>query len=169
MNQNIFSGTIKPVSFLYARILTFLFILVVLNAGLAEAKLLKDVAFKWRANPPGDHVIGYRLYYGGTSRFKSNGKYDYYIDFATQKRCVVTNTGTTSCKFLSSNELKCNNLYGNNPKCTVSNLHGHLYFALTAYNAQVESGYTRELKLTVNPKNLAAVQNAITTILLKDN
>jgi hypothetical protein len=129
-----------------------------------------EVTFSWQANPPEDNVIGYRLYYGAYSRFnpngsvKSNFSYRYYIDFADQVRCDAYSDGI-SCKLLTTEELQCENLYGEVPKCSVPDLHGHLYFALTAYNAQSESSFTPELNLTVNAEGLAAVQQAATMLL----
>lgn len=150
----------------------FFFLILLASVSPVKANVPGKVTFSWRANPPEDNVIGYRLYYGGYSRFNSNGipksnfSYAYYIDFADQMRCDGYGDGL-SCRMLRPEELQCENLYGDVPKCTIPNLHGHLYFALTAYNAQSESGFTPELRLTVNPKGLAAVQQAVTTILLK--
>jgi len=131
------------------------------------------VSFTWRANPAGDHIVGYRLYYGGSSRFTASGaprpnfSYDYYIDFAKLKRCVPGSNGT-QCKKLDPRDIQCRNLLGGTPSCTVSRLHGHLYFALTAYNAKAESGFTPELKTTVNPRGLAAVQRSIANVLFSN-
>jgi len=103
-------------------------------------------------------VIGYRLYYGSESRFdfkgtlKTNFFYDYYIDFLEFKRCVADGTDIF-CEDLYPDDFQCENLYGDLPQCTVNKLQGPLYFALTAYNAQAESGFTQELSLTVNPED----------------
>jgi hypothetical protein len=112
------------------------------------------VSFSWRANPPDDYVLGYRLYYGTRSRFDSTGKprpgfsYDYYIDSYEMERCVARET-ETDCTPLSPDEVVYTNLSGDMPDCTLYNLQGRLYFALTAYNAQEESDYTVELKVTL--------------------
>ncbi|MCL7486567.1 MAG: hypothetical protein M8357_00135 [Desulfobulbaceae bacterium] len=150
----------------------FLTIFVFVSGSPAVAAIPGQVSFAWQANPPEDNVIGYRLYYGGYSRFDSSGKpksnfsYDYYIDFAELERCYTDGSGV-SCRILSSEELQCVNLNRDVPTCTISNLHGSLYFALTAYNAQAESTYTPELNLTVNPEGLAAVRQAAAMLLLK--
>lgn len=162
----------------FARSIFILFLLLLTSgSGAAEASVGGSVSFKWRANPPEDYVIGYRLYYGESSRFNSNGaskanfSYDYYIDFAEQERCEGGSNGT-ECMALNSTELDCRNLYGDVPQCTVSKLHGLLYFALTAYNAQTESNFTKELYVAINhvtdnQRGMAAAQVAISTLLLK--
>ena len=154
--------------------LIFILFLFLFTCGseAAEASVGGNVSFKWKANPPEDYIIGYRLYYGGNSRFNSNGvpkanfSYDYYIDFAEQKLCLA-GSDKTNCKMLSADDLQCKNLYGDGPQCTVSKLHGLLYFALTAYNAQSESAFTEELYLTVNQRGMTAVQAAVSKLLLK--
>ncbi len=146
-------------------------LIVISRGGAAVAGVGSQVSFSWQANPLDDYIVGYRLYYGGSSRYNAKGKlktdfaYDYYIDFAKGKRCVPGSSGR-DCEFLGSQELQCTNLSGQYPSCTIYKLHGHLYFALTAYNTQAESGFTPELKATVNPLGLAAVQEAITALLL---
>ncbi|GAB4337849.1 MAG: hypothetical protein Kow0089_09350 [Desulfobulbaceae bacterium] len=140
--------------------------------GSAAANTGGKVTFTWKANPPRDRVVGYRLYYGGTSRYKSRGgagknfRYDYYIDFAKRKRCVPGVKGG-ACRTLKPDELRCKGLKSEYPTCTISNLHGHLFFALTAYNTRSESGYTPELGMTVNPEGLAAVQTTVQELLLR--
>ncbi len=119
------------------------------NFSIANAGM--DVTFSWQANPVDDNVIGYRRYYGTKSRFNTNGSlksnfsYDYFIDFSELERCDAANSDAL-CETLSSDELQCESLYQSNPKCTVSNLNGYLYFTLVAYNAQDESDYTHELE-----------------------
>lgn len=116
-----------------------------------KAHALAKVTFSWRGNPPGDFVVGYRLYYGTSSRYnfdgqlKSNFSYDYYIDFNRSERCLAANPDL-GCEHLNSSELSCENLAGDLPSCTVYNLPGQTYyFAMTAYNTDIESDYTREL------------------------
>ena len=96
---------------------------------------------------------------------KANFSYDYYIDFTDQMRCDGYNEATF-CQELKPEELQCEHLYDDVPICTISNQHGQLYFALTAYNAQSESGFTPELNLMVNPGGLASVRQAAITLLL---
>jgi hypothetical protein len=174
VDLKIYSGTTKSDRLPLYRIVFFFFFLVLTSVSPVEANVPGDVTFSWQANPSEDYVIGYRLYYGGDSRLNSNGtpkanfSYDYYIDFSDLKRCDAYD-GSSSCKILTPEELQCESLYGSVPQCTISNLHGRLYFALTAYNAQAESGYTPELRMTVNPEALAAVQQEITLLLLKNN
>ncbi len=138
----------------------------------AAANVGGDVTFSWQANPPGDYVISYRLYYGAYSRFdsggalKSNFSYDHFIDFAESQHCDVYGN-VTSCSILRADELQCENLYASVPRCTLFGLQGNLYFALTAYNAQSESNFTPELFLAINPQGTATVQQIITLLLLK--
>ncbi len=157
--------------------LLFVFIFIVcISAVFVEACLGGVVTFAWQANPVEDDVVGYRLYYGADSRFNSDGtlktsfSYDYYIDFAERRRCDAS-SGGTSCVLLSSEELQCENLYYSVPQCTVSNLYGQLYFSLTAYNAQEESNFTRELSMAVtpegfNPQGQVIVPQIISILLL---
>ncbi len=113
------------------------------------------VTFSWHANPGEDDILGYRLYYGTESRFTAGG-YDYYIDFTSWQRCPANGDGS-DCEPLPDNGVSCENLYQDYPTCTVYNLRGHLYFAMTAYSAQEESGYTQELDY-ISPEVFAALQ-----------
>ncbi|GEM_PF-927444 len=165
-----------------------LFFLVLLAGGLPSALAAQDVTFSWRANPPQDNVIGYRLYYGPESRFDASGRlkagfhYQEFIDFTEFERC--DGADPLSCDALSTAEVQCEGLYGDTPRCTVSGLSGPLYFAMTAYNAQAESSYTRELQLqppiaqaspsipgtgrgTVSPAAVRALQQVYSLLLLK--
>jgi len=170
MNITKCSGTAKTFWFTLTSVF-FFFLFILTSVCPAGASVPGQVTFAWQANPPEDNVIGYRLYYGGYSRFdptgnlKTNFSYDYYIDFAEFERCYADSTGT-SCQMLSSEELQCDNLNQDVPTCTISNLHGSLYFALTAYNAQDESDFTPELTLTVNPEALDAVRRTVSLLLL---
>lgn len=117
----------------------------------SSALALEKITFSWYANPPQDYVLGYRLYYGTSSRYtseglpKSNFSYDYYIDFTLSERCLGDGTDT-HCEQLDPSALLCENLAGKTPSCTIYNLPGQDYFfAMTAYNVDAESGYTREL------------------------
>lgn len=147
----------------------YIFAVSFLIVSSAVANTDGTVTFSWQANPTKDYVIGYRLYYGSGSRFNSNGtlksnfSYDHYIDYSELKRCDIYSSGT-SCEILSPKELQCENLYQSSPKCTVFNLRGPLYFAMTAYNAQAESGFTSELKL----KGLTTFLTAVNALLLKE-
>ena len=139
----------------------------------------ETVSFSWQANPPDDYVIGYRLYYGSTSRFDSNGRpkanffYDYYIDFSDFERCDPGGTGTV-CEMLNLDQVECENLSGDFPRCTLYNLQGLLYFAMTAYNTQEESDYTLELSVFLDGEvtpvspGVQAVLQQIYILLLKE-
>jgi len=143
-----------------------------LSTSSAYAHGVEYASFSWQANPPEDNVIGYRLYYASESRFnpnqtlKTDFSYDYYIDFAESKRCVDDGT-ETDCQDLSDDDFQCNNLYGDTPLCTIYQLKGVQYFAMTAYNAQVESGFTQELSVRfagAGPREIGAL-SAINTLL----
>ncbi len=149
--------------------------LLPLGIHCADASSSSKVTFKWKANPPQEFVAGYRLYYGTQSRLKSNGapknnfSYTYCIDFTEQVRCQGPDF--TSCKQLSAAELQCENLFSENPKCTVANLNGELYFAMTAYTNSAESSYTYELKSKFDALPKQADHDALVAIrmlLLKD-
>ncbi|MDW7773137.1 MAG: hypothetical protein SCH71_09645 [Desulfobulbaceae bacterium] len=127
-----------------------------------------EVTFVWQANPADENIIGYRLYYGPHSRFADSLKntsapYDYYIDLADEKRCVA-DSGGSDCEPLRSGDMQCDNLYGDSPACTLFNLQEGVYVAMTAYNAQAESGFTRELSVRRSGSNLLLM---ITPLLLK--
>ena len=110
-----------------------------------------QVTFSWRANPQSDDVVGYRLYLGSSSRFDGAGlvkqdfSYAYYLDFIDSQRCMLTASGPV-CETYTEAEVDCEGIYGETPSCTVHNLEGQYYFAMTAYNAQAESDYTVELR-----------------------
>jgi hypothetical protein len=112
--------------------------------------------FSWRANPQDDAVIGYRLYYGSQSRYdaaghlKSNFNYDFYLDFAEEEICRLTDSGPV-CGPYNASLVQCENLAGEHPRCTVHNLSGWKHFTMTAYNAAAESPYTTELKAYFDP------------------
>lgn len=158
---------------LFRLVLPALSVLILMDVAPGEVVAASKVSFTWQANPIEDNVIGYRLYYG-SSRFDSNGvlkkgfSYDYYIDFADSVRCIAGSGGKTSCELLGTDKLHCEGLNESYPRCTVSDLHGRLYFALTAYNAQNESSYTSELSLLLNPQGLAATRQATTLLLLQE-
>lgn len=142
----------------------FLFFIILLNVFPAGALALDKVTFSWQANPPEDYVLGYRLYYGASSRFgadglpKANFSYDYYIDFFHSERCIADGSGT-NCERLDLTDLQCENLYNQVPRCTVFNLPGeNFFFSMTAYNAEMESGYTQELSTPFNRRAMAAIQ-----------
>jgi len=134
--------------FLSGRICLFCCLLVI--AGFSSALAADQVSFSWRANPQGDNVLGYRLYYGPSSRFAAGGMaksgftYAYYLDFTDSQLCRLTDSGPV-CETYSDNEVYCEGLYGETPKCTLYNLEGQYYFTMTAYNTLAESDYTGEL------------------------
>ncbi|HHB76921.1 MAG TPA: hypothetical protein ENK84_10330 [Desulfobulbus sp.] len=122
------------------------------GGGVSAALASEQVTFSWRANPQKDNVVGYRLYYGpgsrydGTGHLKSGFSYDYYLDFATSQRCRTTKSGPV-CEQYADNEVHCEGLNSEKPTCTLYGLvGGYKYFTMTAYNAQAESAYTKELK-----------------------
>ncbi len=120
----------------------------------------KNVSFQWQSNPTSENVVGYKLYYGKNSRFYVSGnqkpsfKYEYCVDFTERTRCSGANY--SNCEDLGPAKLYCENLYTQTPKCTLKNIYGNNYFALTAYNNNMESGFTHELKM-INAVSLSAV------------
>jgi hypothetical protein len=102
------------------------------------------VSFSWQANPPEDEVIGYRLYYGTSSRHVVGG-YEEYIDFGSQQRCPADRHGF-GCIPLGTGVVTCEDLYRESPRCTVTDLSGHLFFSMTAYNATSEGEYSTEVE-----------------------
>jgi hypothetical protein len=114
------------------------------------ASATDQATFSWRANPQSDDVVGYRLYLGSQSRFdehglvKQNFSYASYLDFTGSKRCALTDSGPV-CETYTEAEVDCEGMNGATPSCTLHNLAGKYYFAMTAYNAQAESDYTAEL------------------------
>jgi len=163
--------TIRALSFTVFLLFSSYFLPLGIHCAAAPSP--SKITFKWKANPPQEFVAGYRLYYGSQSRLESNGmpksnfSYTYCIDFTEQVRCQGPDF--TSCENLSAAELQCENLFSENPQCTVSNLSGELYFAMTAYTNSAESSYTYELKSTFaglpNPANHSAL-TAIRMLLL---
>ena len=150
-----------------------------ISIGFAETSAGQEFAFSWKANPPEDNVVGYRLYYGTYSRFDSTGRvkpnffYEHYIDIAEFKRCDVSSYGE-SCEILHSDDFQCENLYQSFPKCTVFKLSDNLYFVMTAYNYQAESDYTNELfphpKLPLpNPKSPLAILPIVFGLILNED
>ena len=130
----------KIYAILTATILVMAFLVC---AGVAPVNAGEGVSFSWRANPVEDEIVGYRLYYGNMSRFVA-GNYDFYIDFTTLQRCPASNNGS-ECEPLPDDAVTCQDLFRDNPHCTVYDLQGSVYLAMTAYNAQTESDYTQEL------------------------
>jgi len=117
----------------------------------AIAQAVDHVTFSWKANPSEDSVIGYRLYYGSTSRYdatgalKENFHYERYLDFTEGEMCQSTASGPV-CSPYDASLVSCEHLTGDHPRCTVHNLEGWTFFAMTAYNSIAESAYTHELK-----------------------
>lgn len=165
MNSNSIQYTDIPKPGLLKIIGTLLFFFTILLSVFPVGALALDkVTFSWQANPPEDYVLGYRLYYGLSSRFgddglpKPNFSYQYYIDFFHSERCVADGSGT-NCERLDLADLQCEDLYNQTPRCTVANLPGQRYFfAMTAYNVETESGYTHELSTPFNRQALVAIQ-----------
>jgi len=121
-----------------------------INATCSFASAADQATFSWRANPQSDDVVGYRLYLGSISRFderglvKQNFSYASYLDFTDSRRCTLTDSGPV-CEMYTEAEVHCEGMKGTTPSCTLHNLAGQYYFAMTAYNAQAESDYTGEL------------------------
>lgn len=144
--------------------------LFLLSGGLTTALAANKVTFSWRASPPEEKILGYRLYYGARSRFdhahlpRPGFRYDWFIDFTKSQRCEGANP--QHCTPLSPGEVVCENLKGDSPRCTLSGVTGPLFFAMTAYNAKSESGYSREHCLQRNPV-AQALQKAYSLLLLK--
>lgn len=131
----------------------FLFFTALLGIFPAGVHALEQITFSWQANPPDEQVLGYRLYYGSSSRYARNGlpipyfSYDYYIDYFNFERCLADGSDTY-CEKLDFNDMQCENLLGDTPHCTIYNLPGQKYFfAMTAYNTETESDYTNELRV----------------------
>lgn len=146
--------------------------LLLFGGGYMPALAVEYATFSWLANPPEDNVIGYRLYYGSESRYnldqtlKSGFSYEYYIDFVESKRCIADGTDA-DCLELSDGDFQWENLYGDQPLCTIKKLQGLQYFAMTAYNAQAESDFTPELNVRFDgagPREIA-VLSAVNTLL----
>ncbi len=143
-----------------------------LEGAFSSAAAADKVTFSWRANPLRDNVIGYRLYAGPSSRFVSSGvtkadfNYGYYIDFTESQRCQLTASGPV-CETFTSDEVACVGLYGETPKCTLNNLEGRYYFAMTAYNAQAESDYTGELSGYFKKAGTSSAMSPVYLLLLK--
>ena len=144
------------------------------GGGVSVAQASGQVTFSWCANPQDENVVGYRLYYGPTSRYdgtghlKSGFSYDYYLDFATSQRCRITKSDPV-CKQYADSEVRCQGLSTEKPRCTLYGLvGGYKYFTMTAYNAQAESAYTKELKsfLGVGTQPVAGALQAVYTLLL---
>jgi len=137
------------------------------NGTIACAAPLGGATFQWQANQAEEYVTGYRLYYGPQSRFKSDGtlkvnfSYPQYIDLTEMTRC--SGSDYSSCEILSSTDLQCINYSSATPSCTVNNLNGTLYFAMTAYSNTAESGYTQEIKFSnsADSKNLIPIINML--------
>jgi hypothetical protein len=138
----------------------FLFCLIAALPALAAT----DVTFSWQANPPEDAIVGYRLYYGPSSRL-TGGSYQYYIDFTDWQRCPVAGD-EADCQPLED-AATCEGLSQEYPVCTIHDLAGKLYFAMTAYNNSAESGYTGELLVDLGPTpgQLATLQQVYTLLL----
>ncbi len=129
-----------------------------------------SVTFSWLANPSDENVLGYHLYYCTQSRFNEDSSTKQ--DFA-YSRLIDLNNGIlclgpqySECQNLDSSQLECENLYGENPKCTLSGLDGTLHFAMTAYSSSAESGYTAELTWTDAQKK--AFITMLNLLLLED-
>ena len=121
-----------------------------------SAHAVDHATFSWRANPQDDAVLGYRLYYGSSSRYdaagrlKSDFNYDFYLDFAEEEICRVTSSGPV-CAPYDESLVYCEDLAGEQPRCTLHNLSDWKFFTMTAYNAAAESPYTTELKAYFDP------------------
>jgi len=153
---------------LYFYIFVILFIIVTSHEH-STAATHGSVTFTWQANPTEENVVGYRLYYGPISRLDSSGRnklqfsYEYCIDFTEYQRCRGKNYA--NCEDLGTDVLECTGLYHTTPECTLSQLTGRNYFALTAYNNLGESAYTQELQYN-GPIQKPDIPLAIISLLL---
>ena len=142
---------------------------ILTGGGFSIAQAASQVTLSWRANPQSDNVLGYRLYFGATSRLDSSGfqksgfLYTYYLDFTDSQRCVVA--GAEPVCETYTDDVSCEGLYGETPRCTLYNIQGWTYFAMTAYNAQAESSYTDELsgyyRSSADPLTLSEVASVL--------
>ena len=132
----------------------FLVLVNILSAVIFSSSFASEnngTTFEWRPNPSNEKIIGYRLYYGNTSRYNSKGnlkskfKYDSYIDFSSGKLCAGNNF--KKCKDMTSSDFKCSKDITGKTKCTIFNIKGNKYFSLTAYNFIKESNYSKEIFL----------------------
>lgn len=139
-----------------------LLVALLVSADLSPAQAAKGITFSWLANPVEDEIVGYRLYYGPESRFTA-GHYDRYIDFTSLQSCPAGTNGY-GCEPLTDNAVSCKDLFRETPKCTVKVGSGDWYFALTAYNAQAESDYTKELSC-ITPQKHAFLQQVYRLLL----
>ena len=146
---------------------------VAVGGGFSTARAAEQITFSWNPNPQSDNVLGYRLYVGQSSRFDDDGlvkpapSYQYYIDFSSSQRCLSTDSGPV-CETYTDDEVTCEGIYGEEPRCTLYKLRGRNYVAMTAYNAQQESDFTDELNVesVVSPQDLVLLQ-VIYSLLLK--
>ncbi len=116
--------------------------IAVFSNSSAEAE--EGFSFSWQPNPVTDEVVEYRLYYGANSRYSAGG-YSYYIDLTHSQRCPAGGNGY-GCEPLPADAISCENLFREDPKCTLYTLRGHVYLAMTACNAWSESNYTHEVE-----------------------
>jgi len=136
-----------------------------------KAAAADNLTFQWQANPTEENVTGYRLYYGPQSRYDSDGSlrenfsYPQYIDFSEQIRC--SGTEYNDCETLDSQDLQCEGLYSETPRCTVYGLRGTLFLTMTAYTNIAESGFTAELE-SATPIQLQTVVQIIDMLLLSE-
>ena len=127
----------------------------------------QDVTFSWRANPVEDGVIGYRLYMGEVSR-STGTSYPYYVDFGSWELCFLQN-GDSVCDPLPDYAVSCQDLDREIPTCTLHDIEGDLYYAMTAYSSTAESDFTQELFVpagkTPTPGQLAVLQQVYSLLL----
>ena len=147
----------------HASVACILLVAFFVSADLSPAQAAKGITFSWGANPVEDEIVGYRLYYGPESRF-TGAHYKYYIDFTSMESCPADTNGY-GCDPLPADAVSCEDLFRETPKCTINGLPGGLYFAMTAYNAQAESDYTRELN-SASPQNFAFLPAVYNLLLL---
>lgn len=142
------------------RLLVVSLILVFLSGVMCASACAGDsLSFSWLANPVDDAVLGYRLYCGSQSRSITGG-YDYYLDFTAQERCSISINGTT-CEPFAENDVLCEDLFGETPRCTITNISEKFYFAMTAYNSEAESDYTRELHRDAGVEEIVKITLAL--------
>lgn len=142
----------------------------------ATTQAAEPLTFSWLANPADDYIVGYKLYYGSDSRYDANGQliadfvYDGYYDFGTMERCTIEGD-QVFCRYFDQEDADCQDLFGEQPTCTITQQSDQEYFTLTAYNSESESDYTVELYSSLGPdkKVMVGLLMAYRTLLLNND
>ncbi len=168
-------------SALLLSISTFIIVLALSVKAAVAVNASDSACFSWKQNPASEEILGYRIYYGNQSRFnsdnslKNNFSYTQFIDLTENVRCHGPDYSI--CEQIDSNLLECEDLFSDDPRCTLYNLSGKLYFTITAYSNDAEGAFTYEIKwdkgtiITTNTggtftTNLASLQSAVNLLLM---